>query len=234
MKHILIGAAAAGVLFACGGKQEPQIELAPAISAYPVGAAGTAAVDTVTGVRLQARAEAWTWMPDLAGKATPMLLNIENNGKAPVLVRLNKLRITGPSGQVYSGMPPYRLGSTVSEAWTVRTPVYPATGFSVAPYLRYYYPTLTPYDGPFAADSAYYNRYLPTFQRLELPSTDMIHRSLPEGVLEPGGKVSGFVYFEPISHEVMPLLDLSFEIVNPDTNQQIGKATIPFVARIRR
>jgi hypothetical protein len=61
----------------------------------------------------------------------------------------------------------------------------------------------------------------------------MIQRALPEGILAPGGRISGFVYFEPISHEVMPRLELSFDVVNPDNNQQVGKATIPFVVRIK-
>jgi hypothetical protein len=235
---ICSGVLAIAVLTGCRGHQKQQqqqerLDLEPALAANPVGGTGDAAVDTAAGVRVQARADAWQWSPDLGGKSTPMLVRSENTGKTPVLVRYNRLRITGASGQVYSAMPPFVVSAAPVESLTVRAPVYSSAGFGVAPYLRLYYPGLTPYDGPFAYDSIYYERYLPAYRRLHLPSAEMVQRALPEGVLGPGGSVSGFVFFEPISHEVMPRLEFSFDVVNPDSNQQLGKATIPFVIRVR-
>jgi hypothetical protein len=69
-------------------------------------------------------------------------------------------------------------------------------GFYVAPYLRRHYPFFTPFNGPFLHDPFYYDSFHPAMKRVSLPTGDMVQKALPEGVLEPGGRITGFLYLE--------------------------------------
>jgi hypothetical protein len=55
----------------------------------------------------------------------------------------------------------------------------------------------------------------------------MIVKALPEGVLEPGGRVTGFVYFEEV--EDVPRVRFVAQLVNASTGARFGTLTIPFV-----
>lgn len=236
MQQILVAGVALATFIACsssGVGRSTEVELVPALRADQVGSAGVNAIDTVAGIRVEVRPDAWQWSPNLSGKSTPMFVDIQNSGKVPVALRYNRLRLTGASGQRYSAMPVFVLSGSPADSVIVRTPAYPVSGFTVAPHLRMYYVGAAHYDGPFTHDSVYYTRYLPALNRFALPAAEMVRRALPEGVLEPGGRVGGIVFFEPFSHEVMPSITFTLELVNPDNNQSIGTAVIPFVARLR-
>jgi hypothetical protein len=223
------GVVAAAALAACSARQDPELEPAPEANA--VSGIGEGATTTAAGVRVEARAGAWQWEPrDLQGRLEPLLVHIENTSTTPILLRYNRISLAGSTGQRYAAMPPYDVNGTLTAAYTVRNPYYPFTGFTVAPYLRSYYPLMTPFDGPFAYDPLYYDPYLTAYRRIQLPTADMVQRALPEGVLEPGGKVSGFVYFEHVDEDI-PRFDFKFEIVDADSNRPVGTASIPFVNR---
>jgi hypothetical protein len=57
----------------------------------------------------------------------------------------------------------------------------------------------------------------------------MVQRALPEGVLEAGGRASGFVYFEPLDRDARTLT-LAVQIVDAASGAVLGTAQIPFVA----
>jgi hypothetical protein len=220
---------AAVALAACAVRQP--LDLAPAPNAKAVEGVGKGAVDTAGGVRVEARAGAWKWNPeDLAIKVTPFFVELENTGSSRVLVRYNNFSVTDASGKRHAAMPPYDLSGSVTESYTVQNPYYPYTGFTVAPYLRRYYPRMAFYDGTFAYDQTYYDPYLTSFRRIRLPTTDMVQRALPEGVLAPGGKISGFVYFEHVD-ATSSSLNFQFAMTEATTNQPLATAHIPFVIR---
>ena len=227
-QRVYWAACAAVVIAACSMRQEP--DLAPAPSANSVSGMGIGAVDTASGVRVEVRSGAWDWNPrDLTTKITPLLVQLENTGTRSILVRYNKISLNG-SGHRYAAMPPYDVNGTLVESYTVRNSYYPYSRFTVAPYLRYYYPLMSPYDGPFAYDALYYDPYLTAYRRVQLPTADMVQRALPEGILDPGGKVSGFIYFERVDDDI-PEVSFNFDIVDIGTNRQVGTASIPFVNR---
>jgi hypothetical protein len=57
------------------------------------------------------------------------------------------------------------------------------------------------------------------------PPPDVRDLGLPEGVLDPGGRASGYVYFEP-SAQRSPHLALSWDVHSAD-GQPMGRATVP-------
>lgn len=82
------------------------------------------------------------------------------------------------------------------------TAYYPPIGFRYAPYLSPYFIGAPIYGGRFATNPLYWDRYEPVMKTVSLPTVDMLRKALPEGVLEPGGRLDGFVYFEGVGAEV--------------------------------
>jgi hypothetical protein len=206
-------------------------KLSPAPGATVAQGPGEGAMATAAGVRVTARAEAWQWDPsDLKAKVTPILLELQNDGANPVLVRYNRISLTDEQGHHFNVMPPYDINATVTEAERVENPFYGFDRFAVAPYLSRWYPRLLRYNGNFAYDATYYSPYLTEYHQVHLPTTDMIQRALPEGVLSAGGRVSGFVYFQKLDRDA-GRLTLAIDVVNAQSGSVLGTAQIPFVAR---
>jgi hypothetical protein len=205
--------------------------LTPAPGVATVPGPGQGASATVDGVNVIARAQAWQWNPtDLYTKATPILLELQNNGNRAVMVRYNHIWLTDAAGHRFNVMPPYDINGTVAQAFEVQNPYYGFNRFMLAPYLGRWYPRFARYNGAFAYDPAYYSPYFTAYQRVRLPTVDMVQRALPEGVLEAGGHAEGFVYFEAL-HKDARALTLSVDIVDAATGSPVGTATIPFVAK---
>lgn len=203
--------------------------LSPAPGANTVGGIGQGATATAAGVQVTARSRAWQWDPtDLDTKVTPLLIELQNNGTSPALVRYNHVWLTDASGNRYNAMPPYDIDGSLSEAYTVRNPYYGFSRFSVAPYLGRWYPRFSRFNGAFAYDPAYYRPYFTEYARIALPTADMVQRALPEGVLSPGGHAEGFVYFEAFKRGA-GALTLNVDIVDATSGSVIGTAHIPFV-----
>ncbi|MDB4917137.1 MAG: hypothetical protein JWM95_4781 [Gemmatimonadetes bacterium] len=205
--------------------------LHPAPGASAASAPGNGAATTVDGVRVVASAEAWQWdPPDLKTKATPLLLELQNDGSRSVLIRYNQITLTDADGHRFNAMPPYDIKGTLSEAYTVQNPYYGFSNFTVAPYLSRWYPRFSRFGGTFAYDDSYYSPYYTQYQRVRLPTAEMVQRALPEGVLAPGGRAMGFVYFEAMDKDARTVT-LAVRLTDAQTNSSIGTASIPFVTK---
>jgi len=87
------------------------------------------------------------------------------------------------------------------------------------------------YGGAFPFDRGYYGEYYGQFLgfgHIELPTGDMIQQAAPEGVLEPGGRISGFVYFERVFDVVRVAFVAQLVAVG---GQDLGTIQIPFMRR---
>src|SRR5262249_4180132 len=146
----------------------------------------------------------------------------------PVLIRYNRITLTDADGHRFNVMPPYDIDATLVESYTVTNPYYGFNRFAIAPYLSRWYPRFNRYDGAFAYDPAYYTPYVTQYRNIQLPTADMVQRALPEGVLSPGGKAGGFVYFQAL-HPDARSLTLSVEMVDAVTGETLATTRIPFV-----
>ena len=219
--------AAVGATVACTHSR--QLDLVPAPSAVIVPGPGDGATATVAGVRVEARVNAWKWGPaTLEQSVTPVLVQIDNNSTRPLLIRYTSLQLIGNAQRRLSAMPPYDINGTLQQSYTVRNPFYGIAGFDVAPYLWRYYPFLTRFDGAFPYDSYYYDPYITRFRQVQLPTPEMIQRALPEGVLRPGGRLTGFVYFEPVSNDA-ERVRFKETFLDSRTHTAFGSVAIPFV-----
>ncbi|MDB4874391.1 MAG: hypothetical protein JWM41_837 [Gemmatimonadetes bacterium] len=227
--RILMLAGTAAVLGAAAcSRTTAKLSPAPGVAVVPGPGQGAAA--SAAGVRVVARAQAWKWEPrDLDTKVTPIFVELQNDSDRPVAVRYNHISLTDAAGHRFNVMPPYDIDATLSEAFTVQSPYYGFDRFAVAPYLSRWYPRFSRYGGAFAYDPAYYSPYVTAYRNVRLPTVDMVQRALPEGVLSPGGRASGFVYFEAL-HRDAKTLTLAVDVIDANTGAVLGTAQIPFVA----
>lgn len=203
--------------------------LEPAVPATQVPAVrGAAAADEAAGVEFIVNAHAWSGFPDDLDVVTPLLVTIENNGDVPLRIRYRELDLVTDAGVELAAMPPFDVEGTAVEPVTVR--MWPSSRFLVAPYMSPTYPFHDRWGGPFAYDPFYYDDTFTSFQRVNLPTGDMIARALPEGVLQPGGRVTGFVYFQN-PPETAERVTFTAELVNAETGDQFGIVRIPFTLR---
>jgi hypothetical protein len=64
----------------------------------------------------------------------------------------------------------------------------------------------------------------------ELPSREMLALALPEGVLEPGQRVAGFVYFERVPRDVS-VVRLTAPLVDARSGESLGVVGLPLRLR---
>ena len=103
-------------------------------------------------------------------------------------------------------------------------------GYLVAGGLRPYYGWGVGYWGGPWIYPPYYNDWVlmwgPSYYPAQ-PSTDVLALGLPEGVLPPGARVSGFLYFKRATGAHQGALDLSWEIHDARTGSSLGSLHVP-------
>ena len=196
---------------------------------------GTTVEVTEADLTLRATAAAWRWNPaDLDQFVTPILLEIENDSDRPVRVRLKDIRLVGDNGVYLAALPPYRVTGQTTR--TVKSHAYGHDSFAVGYHIHPYYPRHPRSRHHYYHSYHYYQAYHPVYHtyRINLPTMDMLQRALPEGVLKPGGRVMGFVYFEPVTRRVArntDSLDLLFQIVDAENQADLGVLNVGYNVR---
>jgi len=222
----------AGVLCVCVGCATAPLR--PAANAVKVNGRDQAAQAGADGVRVIADGDAWRGEPRDLRAVVPVKVSLENGGEVPLRVRYGDFVLVLPQGIRLAALPPMEIRGTEvvnSPGYAGISPGFAYRGFWGAPYYRGrgFYRGLSLWSGPFAYDPFYYQSY---YQRwpVQLPTGDMLAKALPEGVIQAGGHLSGFLYFQPIP-EGNREVSFQAELVNGDTGESFGKVNIPFIAR---
>ena len=230
-RHAQIGRMSAFVLVAatlCAGCATQRLRPAPEAILAPGNT--NAAMTETAGVRITVEVGAWVGRPrNLEDEITPLKVTIENDSSQPLRVRYNELTLRTDTGLSYAALPPLDIRGSVLER--SEHPVYvPRFGhhrFYVAPYFDPFYVGLQPWGYPWAFDGFYYNRYYPVW-KVELPTRDMRELAIPEGVVEPQGRVSGFVYFPRLEDDATRVT-FTADLMNGKDGKAFGRLSIPFV-----
>lgn len=207
-------------------------ELSPAPSAAEV-PGEDAAVSSIDGVELRAQPGMWPGDVPINREVTPIEVTIDNDSDLPVQLRYDQFALVGPQGTRYSALPPYDVEGEVDEPEMARVyspisnPLFAHDRFVVAPYYADVYPGIGVYADPFLYDPLYHDNYFTYWEERELPTEDMLRRGLPEGVVEPGGEVTGFLFFENVDPD-QPRVEFRGQIVDARTGNRFGTVTIPF------
>jgi hypothetical protein len=195
------------------------------------------AVSTVEEVRITVAADAWPKRSLVWQYVTPLRLRISNRGDSPLKLDYRKFELVAGDGERYAAIPPHQLqgGATAPMLAPGHTPLdYPAfhhQGFVVAPYYSAVYPFMPVYAGRFDYDPYYFDRYYGYWARTPLPTAEVRMWALPAGVVEPGGEVIGFVFFERLDADHAKAT-FRFDLVDPRNGRQFGEIRIPFLVGV--
>jgi hypothetical protein len=104
-------------------------------------------------------------------------------------------------------------------------------GFFISPGLRGYFgPGFFYWDYPFIRPPYYWDWVFwwgPAYYPSARPSADVLDNALPEGVLPPNSRISGFLYFKKATGGTQRNLDLSWELVDARTSNSLGSLHVP-------
>jgi hypothetical protein len=152
------------------------------------------AVATVSGVHVTIDTDEWRGVPEALGDLVALQVTIENASSRPLRLRYREFALVSPSGERAPALPPFDLEQTVTY-WLTSYP-YPWYAFHLAPHLSGFYRGFWTGAWDFTHDADYYATHYRTLTGLVQPTPDMLRNALPEGVLEPGGRITGFLYFQ--------------------------------------
>jgi len=206
--------------------------LQPAPGAQLADGEKDAAVAQEHGVELVIDANDWSAFPrELNRKMTPVRATIVNNSEHPIEVRYENFSLSGIEGVTYHPLPPIDIKGTVTRIgrYPVVAPRFAFSGFYLAPYYDPYFVGVRPWVYQWPYDPFYYQRYYPRWQ-IDLPTRDMIELAIPEGVIEPKGRVSGFLYFPSLDQaDEGDRVSFSAKLVDARTDAAFGSVAVPFV-----
>jgi hypothetical protein len=225
--HLLMTAALTAALIGCAASPD----LTPGPGATSLG--GEKAVNRVAGVRVTAEGDAWEGGAPIGREVTPVRVVIENDHGEAIRVRYSDFALVSPDGERYAALPLYRIEGTVEEPTLAAgypplpAPGFYARGFSVAPSYAPLYPNLATAPAFHYWDPYYNRRYADYWQDIELPTMKMRIQALPEGTIEDGGKVSGFIFFEKVDPDT-DRVRFRMDLAEAGDGALFGTATIPF------
>lgn len=232
MTMVLITCAA---IAGCAGSPTLQ----PAPDAAVIDSKGMTATDSAEGVTLTARYGAWNGDVNIESAITTLRVTIENNSPHKLRIRYSDFALVTDRNARYAALPPYDVTGSVSapamaSAYRpIDRPGFRYDGFSVAPHYYSIYPYLTPYElEALYFDPFYYSHYYPYWDRMrtELPTPDMLRKVVPEGVLDEGGEIEGFLYFEKLVQlRDDQRVNFHVDLVDAINGQRFASLHIPFI-----
>jgi len=222
--HALIPLAAV-IALGLAGCASRQLVPAPEAQLMP-GSQDTAVAES-DGVRTTVQSQAWSGSPaSLPQQITPLQVTLVNHSDRAVRITYDDFTLTGSSGFTYNALPPYKITGSVREP--VMVPRFSFSGFYVAPFYRPFYPGVPVWAAsPWRYNSYYYNRVWADWP-VQLPTRDMREKAIPAGVLQPGGRVSGFLYFPKLPRETTTVT-FKQSLVDSSTQKTIAEVEVPFV-----
>ena len=200
--------------------------LKPAPQARTVRTNEPAAFSEVAGVRLVVVPNQWSGSPaDLGELVTIFRVEIENGSDQPLRIRYREFKLVEPGSFTNTAIPPYQVeGTVVKPVFLPQTYVYPR-GFQLAPHYRTGIEDTSRPRHPWD-----YDDYTPRYNlwASPLPTEEMLAKGIPEGVLEPEGRISGFLCFEKLP-ENLDRITFEADLVSARIGLTFGTVRIPFV-----
>lgn len=208
-------------------------QLEPAPGANELAGDEDAAWARDEAVSIVAEATGWPGDAFITQRVTPLRVTVRNEGDEMMVVRYRDFEVVGTGGRRYHALPPLAVDGTVDTLDPAPDAIAPGLeydNFALADRYVPAYPGIRRYNGPFAYDHDYYATYYPHWDFEErLPTPEMIAAALPEGIVEPGGFVTGWLYFDKVQ-DAEREVKLRAELRAVD-DERIASVEIPFTAR---
>ena len=163
------------------------------------------AIDRIDGISVTIETNAWAGDRAVDAAVEPIRITISNQGNSPIRLRYEDFALVDPTGRRYAALPPFRVEGTLldpilADGYVVMDmPRFSYRGFFVAPYYSRIYPGIPPFRRRYYIfDPMYYSYYYADLTRSIRPTMEMLSLALPEGVIDAGGSVTGFLYFQRV------------------------------------
>jgi hypothetical protein len=204
--------------------------LTPAPQADRVAGLENAARDQANGVSIVVQPNHWEGdSPNLRFAVTPVHVALENRSGHPLQVAYRRFHLVTDGDFRSTANPPFRIEGSIPQTAVTPyiSPAYPWNGFYLAPYYATFYgPAWSAWPGVWHFDHLHYSGY--TTWRQPLPTEDMLTKALPEGVLQNGGNIQGFLYFQKLPDNVSRAT-FHADLFDAETEQTMATMEIPFV-----
>jgi hypothetical protein len=221
-------------VLAAGAGCVPESQLRPQSDARTLAGDEAAAMAEAAGVRLVADGDAWRGNPaHLERLLTTVEVRLENHSGRALKVEYAHFTLEGGSRFRYSALPPLSLNTaelSLAPEWGSggAAPVGLTWGAGWGRHGRgrgwrpgWYDPFWgSPYRPPPGAVAC----------SEPLPTRDMLGKALPQGTLEDGGTMTGFLYFQGVA-ERESAVTLQARLVDARSGETFGTLNIPFQVR---
>jgi len=201
--------------------------LVPAPDAQRLPGDPEAAVASAAGVQVTVRSRAWKGNPpDLESIVTPLYVSVENDSAAAIRIRYRDFTLTGHDGLQSGAIPPLQIQRPGTQTVAL-APSFAGRGFLLLRPYGPWYPGVPVWEGPFDWDPLFYDQFYATWEP-PLPTPDMLNQALPEGVLQPGGRVSGFLYFHRLKQSEGRVI-FAQDVIAAETRERLATLRIPLM-----
>jgi hypothetical protein len=229
--HGMMGAVLSGLFLVLAGCSTTA-DLKPAPAAQTVAGHTDAARASTQGVSLLVQADDWPGPVDIQKAVTPLKIRIENKGPQPVQIRYNEFALISSENRTFSALPLSRIEEEVAVPVRVyHSPRFYHRNFHVAPHYAGIYPEVPPYHLRFPYDPYYNSVYYGYWDQREMPTSEMISRVLPEGVIDSGGMLDGWMFFEKVDASALNRVVFRSDLINAETGKKFAEVRIPFVVK---
>jgi hypothetical protein len=175
---------------------------------------------------MQVKVDTWNGDPaSLRDAFTPVNVVFSNEGLHPVAIRYRYFTITNPAGVKSEALPPFQIRGSVNEVGPAFVPGFGYRNFALYPRYRFG-GGLGYWSDDWGWDNRWYQRYYGLWQR-SLPTQDMLNKAIPEGVLQSGGRVEGYLYFQKVPDNAKSL-EFDANLMDAKTHKQFATLRIPF------
>jgi hypothetical protein len=165
----------------------------------------------VSGVTVEVAADSWKGDPeDLGSLFTPVQVTLRNDSGKALRVSYRDFKLSGASGSQYAAIAPAEARGSLDVA--TRSP-YPSSELD---------PLLMEPVAVEPSDDAYYTR-----SSEQLPTQDMLSQALPEGLVQDGDRVTGFVYFPSVVGRE-PAVQFDMTLADATDDEAFGRVEVPF------
>jgi hypothetical protein len=152
---------------------------------------------------------------------------VRNRGNSPIRIAYQDFALETPTGARLNPLPPFSMQTLGPSRSAIVSPAFDYGFYS--PWLfDPYYPSLGTWWGHYPYDPGFYDSSVVSW-RVQLPTEDMLRTALPEAVIEPGGSVSGFLFFPDIPAKAQGVFTLRATFPQEFGGRSLAKVDIPLV-----
>jgi hypothetical protein len=200
-------------------------------------APGGGATASLAGVQIVTADADFPGMANIASAVTPVRVSITNNGSSTLLIRHSDFAFVAADGTSYPALPLHAIDTSVATSVPgiydpLRSRLFLRNGARVSPRSDRVYPVPSRSGGGFPPDDGRYgwDGYDPEFggaaAEIRLPTPAMYRNALPEGVLDPGRSIEGWVYFKRVAPRRGELMFR--QKLGAVTGAELGTLSIPY------